>query len=172
MGLLKKSPPKCSRIFPQKGEILFFVNQHSNLSWYFDPRPLRGATASLPSFWSPLRISTHTPLAGRDLRPRRCAFLQRDFNSHAPCGARPEWAGVCFKTGSFQLTRPLRGATYGKRCVFTGALISTHTPLAGRDLSLPSISCRNKEASALPVASCASRTAMRSRIAAYSSVSV
>ena len=58
-------------------------------------------------------ISTHTPLAGRDLpvheNPGRVQFL---------------------------LTRPLRGAT--RMSVFaveTASLISTHTPLAGRDIS-------------------------------------
>ena len=127
-----------------------------------------------------MRISTHTPLAGRD-RPAfyfriACRFLltrplrgatfqfedgaqfQIDFYSHAPCGARlipiVEWRA----NNEFLLTRPLRGATKSDSFIFdlliflltrplrgaTGNLIimpkrekiSTHTPLAGRDMSL------------------------------------
>ena len=78
-----------------------------------------------------------------------------NFNSHAPCGARLSCGsyGTIWKT--FQLTRPLRGATFGNGFVdkcdifqltrpLRGATIelgkwivahniSTHTPLAGRD---------------------------------------
>ena len=56
-------------------------------------------------------ISTHTPLAGRDLWAERSALFIWNFYSHAPCGAR----------------RP--GTSYKSK----GYIISTHTPLAGRD---------------------------------------
>ena len=35
-------------------------------------------------------ISTHTPLAGRDLFLAMWRTQQNNFNSHAPCGARPQ----------------------------------------------------------------------------------
>ena len=56
-------------------------------------------------------ISTHTPLAGRDLQGKVEAYEQADFYSHAPRGARLS----------------------GLDKVETAIKISTHTPLAGRD---------------------------------------
>ena len=101
------------------------------------------------------RISTHTPLAGRDASGRCAAARPPHFNSHAPCGARltvcsalrlsrtfqltrPLRGATQFDSLSryadiFQLTRPLRGATGTKLQTFSANLISTHTPLAGRD---------------------------------------
>ena len=100
-----------------------------------------------------LNISTHTPLAGRDLFQPLSAYS--NFNSHAPCGARPPrrkssaplnqfqltrplrgatpWGRVSQRAERFQLTRPLRGATCGAVPCRHAAAISTHTPLAGRD---------------------------------------
>ena len=102
----------------------------------FQPtRPLRGATINARHFLRKANISTHAPLAGRDhgrvriferaqefqpTRPLRGATfspcsgrkLDRDFNPRAPCGARQS-----------QSRRDRAG-----RC------ISTHAPLAGRDV--------------------------------------
>ena len=75
-------------------------------------RPLRGATAHQLLPLRGLRISTHTPLAGRDHFDGRSA------------------GDVC----RFQLTRPLRGATIDAIFVAVENSISTHTPLAGRDV--------------------------------------
>ena len=96
-------------------------------------RPMRGATASTSSALMVVSISTHTPHAGRDKRicqsvrvftisthtPHAGRDVYGDFtiekpfnfNSHAPCGARPE--GLSF---------------------FPIIFISTHTPHAGRDI--------------------------------------
>ena len=60
---------------------------------------------------SPTKISTHAPLAGRDL-----SLFPVSKGSQA-----------------FQPTRPLRGATNNRQVIFTLHLISTHAPLAGRD---------------------------------------
>ena len=123
-------------------------------------------------------ISTHTPLAGRDLLNFLYLRPHRYFNSHAPCGARPVKLSVFTPASVFQLTRPLRGATIlpksiarlrsfqltrplrgatrignaalqiqifqltrplrGATCrrffLDFGNFISTHTPLAGRDV--------------------------------------
>ena len=103
-------------------------------------------------------ISTHAPLAGRDRSKVLRFYPYRDFNPRAPCGAR-----LCFsvKGGGevnnfnprapcgarrrarwytipksvFQPTRPLRGATSGKVVYHPQVRISTHAPLAGRDLA-------------------------------------
>ena len=56
----------------------------------FQPtRPLRGATAELlKSNAQRLRISTHAPLAGRDITEQKQLANESDFNPRAPCGAR------------------------------------------------------------------------------------
>ena len=78
----------------------------------FQPtRPLRGATFEQGSISIPKIISTHAPLAGRDLAPL----------NHVPDDVE------------FQPTRPLRGATLGIRALTRSSCISTHAPLAGRD---------------------------------------
>ena len=102
------------------------------------------------------KISTHTPLAGRDVSAYPCFKGFADFYSHAPRGARQ--AQRHSKNGGllFLLTRPSRGATeqailnkeiyahfYShaprgarlmlKRLKNKEIGISTHTPLAGRD---------------------------------------
>ena len=79
----------------------------------FQPtRPLRGATARGP--------------------------LERQiycyFNPRAPCGARLKAACAFITFGLFQPTRPLRGATSSYISIRDGTGISTHAPLAGRDI--------------------------------------
>ena len=72
------------------------------------------ARPAMPRHLSPLDgISTHTPLARRDLETRRKLRAVTDFYSHASCEAR--------------LPIPER--------IFTELLISTHTPLARRDIT-------------------------------------
>ena len=78
-------------------------------------------------------ISTHTPLAGRDRVLRVLVRLEKHFNSHAPCGARRLRNDGEKAIYAFQLTRPLRGATIGRDGCIAMYVISTHTPLAGRD---------------------------------------
>ena len=98
-------------------------------------RPLRGATRLLAKNPSQFWISTHTPLAGRDQQHLSQCHKRFHFYSHAPCGARPHVQGVLGACLSFLLTRPLRGATDGRRRICERAAISTHTPLAGRDIN-------------------------------------
>ena len=57
-------------------------------------------------------ISTHTPLAGRDITG----------------------ASSRLSIPQFLLTRPSRGVTNEERSLFSRKSISTHTPLAGRDI--------------------------------------
>ncbi len=74
-------------------------------------RPARGATllwALLSVFWN---ISTHTPREGRDGKSTLAVWLTKNFNSHAPRGARR----FVFKSPRLD------------------NLLSTHTPREGRD---------------------------------------
>ena len=78
-------------------------------------------------------ISTHTPLAGRDWSSVVTVILFLNFYSHAPCGARHRRLKANIQGDIFLLTRPLRGATYVFLYLNARKVISTHTPLAGRD---------------------------------------
>ncbi len=73
--------------------------------------PSRGATGPSQGLLDPVKISTHTPLAGCD----------------------NVFAGSPFSPTPFQLTHPSRGATYLKSDILLSDPISTHTPLAGCD---------------------------------------
>ena len=88
--------------------IIFFVFVHHNFyshapcgarQWKFRPSIFDG------------NISTHTPLAGRDNKPKENPMDGFNFYSHAPCGARPVCRGRSPHLHRFLLTRPLRGAT-------------------------------------------------------------
>ena len=81
----------------------------------------------------PISISTHTPLAGRDPIWTKRPGLRRYFYSHAPRGARLPSYIYDFLHIAFLLTRPSRGATNSRMQLPKKWLISTHTPLAGRD---------------------------------------
>ena len=56
----------------------------------FQPtRPLRGATIEIIMDGTGSKISTHAPLAGRDLDVKTGRRVDYNFNPRAPCGARP-----------------------------------------------------------------------------------
>ena len=82
-----------------------------------------------------LNISTHTPLAGRDEKRGTAEYQRWNFNSHAPRGA---W--LCTK--KYRKTAILHFNSHAPRGAWQNDLhisltyneISTHTPLAGRDL--------------------------------------
>ena len=104
-----------------------------------------------------VKISTHAPLAGRDFifsssacvafyfnprapcgaRPSKYPCMHRDkyFNPRAPCGARLTQSKLSDLQAEFQPTRPLRGATHAEHARRLMVVISTHAPLAGRDIS-------------------------------------
>ena len=104
-------------------------------------------------------ISTHTPLAGRDNELNPMLYDFQNFYSHAPRGARqmaPSSCGSRYhfyshaprgarryrrtaknRENGFLLTRPSRGATRSLPSRRPGLMISTHTPLAGRDRLAP-----------------------------------
>ena len=62
----------------------------------------------------------------------------QNFNPRAPCGARRHASQAFVELSGFQPTRPLRGATFPFCRSEWQTTISTHAPLAGRDLTLPS----------------------------------
>ena len=80
---------------------------------YFNPRAPCGARRkALRAEHGKRAISTHAPLAGRDVKQKANGEL----------------------IILFQPTRPLRGATLFQCGLASGVLISTHAPLAGRDV--------------------------------------
>ena len=121
-------------------------------------RPSRGATARGSRTKRDCRLFQLTrPSRGATVRKVSSYRDDTDFNSHAPRGARRSKRARERRTEPFQLTRPSRGATAscklaGVVCAFQltrpsrGATrephalrrdqrrISTHTPLAGRDV--------------------------------------
>ena len=72
----------------------------------------RGARLPAVPFIIPApRISTHTPLAGRDILRNHKIVKFENFYSHAPRGARRKLRDEDCIMMSFLLTRPSRGAT-------------------------------------------------------------
>ena len=99
---------------PLRGATRF--QEQSNRREEFQPtRPLRGATWRSEEKAAVFVISTHAPLAGRDLLPTTLAPSSSYFNPRAPCGARLRRIDLCFDVVIFQPTRPLRGATVVQR---------------------------------------------------------
>ena len=58
-------------------------------------RPLRGATSRRRSFSRRLRISTHTPLAGRDAKLNRIDE-NKIISTHTPLAGRDEWNFIIY----------------------------------------------------------------------------
>ena len=117
-------------------------------------RPSRGVTQLIRQLVLSFFISTHTPLAGRDLHGRRHArhdgfLLTRPsrgvtrrnkktaqfyiFLLTRPSRGVTEITACSGKEGKFLLTRPSRGVTDADEHESAAEGISTHTPLAGRD---------------------------------------
>ena len=85
------------------------------------PRPLRD-------------FNPRAPCGARQSLPLSTCRMW-DFNPRAPCGARPCSAYCRWMLKRFQPTRPLRGATDDQQVALVRVEISTHAPLAGRDLA-------------------------------------
>ena len=110
------------------------VTAHRRTHKFQLTRPVWGATHFRMPVILGVSISTHTPRVGRDrcrCRPHRGAD---NFNSHAPCGARPLLTKIKYCATIFQLTRPVWGATAAVKITDAAGTISTHTPRVGRDL--------------------------------------
>ena len=125
----------------------------------FNPRAPCGARLQTMTMTAcRLIISTHAPLAGRDVGQTYRIALSTIFQPTRPLRGATFMVGDVFSSMIFQPTRPLRGATNGRvilekkgeefqptrplrgatldarRCYLV-YLISTHAPLAGRDQS-------------------------------------
>ena len=75
-------------------------------------RPSRGATMTTIKLNDEIFISTHTPLAGRDIGGIICIFMHTKFQLTRPSrGATVRYPVRQPSAGAFQLTRPSRGAT-------------------------------------------------------------
>ena len=132
----------------------------SSSAWwsYFNPRAPCGARLIFAMCPLPCAcISTHAPLAGRDPGLAR-SILFLHISTHAPLAGRDRYSvSTASEPSLFQPTRPLRGATgdgyllpytpprfqptrplRGATAVFPQPSslqrISTHAPLAGRDV--------------------------------------
>ena len=120
----------------------------------FQPtRPLRGATFYGRRRFLIYHISTHAPLAGRDLS-RTEQENQHRISTHAPLAGRDKYLWYLSRTEQeFQPTRPLRGATNRVLNPCNSSNISTHAPLAGRDeCSTPISSIRMRISTHAPLA--------------------
>ena len=95
--------------------------------------PMRGTTWSIEYRRGRSPISTHVPHAGHDCGLCGQVLPQMDFNSRAPCGARPRRPKRLWSALSFQLTCPMRGTTESDAIFRVEERISTHVPHAGHD---------------------------------------
>ncbi len=87
------------------------------LSPHFNSHAPRGGAAAILIFsLFAIPISTHTPRAGRGFFAALALILAKNFNSHAPCGARRPSSRQPGHTKKFQLTRPVRGAAECSTC--------------------------------------------------------
>ena len=145
---------------------------------HFNPRAPCGARRrSTAAADEHIKISTHAPLAGRDgggktascgelifqpTRPLRGATtvqvdtmdMQQDFNPRAPCGARQQERFELYLIRDFNPRAPC-GARRDQARDATGNAISTHAPLAGRDIVRSTAAIRVKNFN--PRAPCGAR---------------
>ena len=110
---------------------------HVTVVIFQSTRPLRGATGAGGVSDSTGAISTHAPIAGRDVAAQTIRPLGYRISTHAPIAGRDDarMVGLDLRV-EFQPTRPLRGATLVAAVALLEVRISTHAPLAGRDGAL------------------------------------
>ena len=80
------------------------------------------------------RFQPTRPLRGATNKKRISEPIHNNFNPRAPCGARQQSSTQKHNKNRFQPTRPLRGATLRDFLCKRKRGISTHAPLAGRDV--------------------------------------
>ena len=108
--------------------------RYSTLFEFLLTRPSRGVTWWLKNTGEVIPISTHTPLAGRDVYLRVRVAVTKQFLLTRPSRGVTKIFKIFIDAYVFLLTRPSRGVTkYGYQPT-VDRMISTHTPLAGRDL--------------------------------------
>ncbi len=142
---------------PSRGETML-LNTGIASTKFQSTRPSRGETGLDYRFLAPIKISIHSPLAGRDYVYRGMPRSSYNFNPLAPRGARPVACGIPVSAGDISIHSPLAGrdgdragrwpdlryfnplAPRGARQAEGGGqgmneYISIHSPLAGRDLT-------------------------------------
>ena len=98
---------------------------------------MRGATFGFFLLLRQTKISTHAPLAGRDVFENLELREITDISTHAPLAGRDNFTVKANEMQEiFQPTRPLRGATFEPLGRAGLRKISTHAPLAGRDIDI------------------------------------
>ena len=113
--------------------------QYATLISFLLTRPLRDVTIPFCKSNKLIIISTHTPLAGRDLGHISCCGLPK-ISTHTPLAGR-DLVIWFFRHLLFISTHtPLAGRDGTEYGGILGEKISTHTPLAGRDPSRPVLS--------------------------------
>ena len=95
--------------------------------------PMRGTTKASLLLGVLTAISTHVPHAGHDGDMLTMYRNILNFNSRAPCGARPIRSHRLISIWEFQLTCPMRGTTVAEAALRSPVAISTHVPHAGHD---------------------------------------
>ena len=109
------------------------MRSSSGISLFQPTRPLRGATPASVSALLLVSISTHAPLAGRDIKRLPPPHHIHYFNPRAPCGARPVAGNVGQRRRHFNPRAPCGARRKSRLVINSGNFISTHAPLAGRD---------------------------------------
>ena len=100
----------------------------------FNPRAPCGARRDQARDATGNAISTHAPLAGRDIVRSTAAIRVKNFNPRAPCGARPQQNEPRMSDLKISTHAPLAGRDLaGYDALSARNRISTHAPLAGRD---------------------------------------
>ena len=101
-------------------------------------RPSRGVTYGLLCTARFGRISTHTPLAGRD-SPSRSNTRTLTISTHTPLAGRDLRKQFVECVVIISTHTPLAGRDQRLQSPVRRLSISTHTPLAGRDVNAPAI---------------------------------
>ena len=104
--------------------------------WISTHAPLAGRDVARAVRAVIVDISTHAPLAGRDASFTTCWSVQENFNPRAPCGARHLRHDHDRHGGHISTHAPLAGRDDADGDTLTVVEISTHAPLAGRDWGL------------------------------------
>ena len=79
-------------------------------------------------------ISTHTPLAGRDILQHAVDVLHNVISTHTPLAGRDKRYTLFVLPPIISTHTPLAGRDVNMPSTVIFSSISTHTPLAGRDL--------------------------------------
>ena len=119
---------------PLRGATLLSYALLDSSSKFQPTRPLRGATRPVVDERRRQGISTHAPLAGRDVYVFQHYFLPQKFQPTRPLRGATINLRTRIVRVEFQPTRPLRGATTQQLSFLEVNYISTHAPLAGRDV--------------------------------------